>query len=80
MDSVRLTVQTVPASDPVTREMHIAYTVLRQGLIGGEVEFAPGWTLRDAIDNYCTWFQVDRCCIGLNRPFLPQRVESYDCL
>ena len=39
----------------------------------------PGWTLRDAIENFCEWFKVDRGQIILERPFLPQRVLCDDC-
>ena len=75
---VRLRVKTVPASDPVTHEAHTAYMVLRQEIDGGQCYHASGWTLRDAIGNFCEWFGVDRCQIMLLRPFLPLRVESYD--
>ena len=76
MDSVRLIVQTVPASDPETREIHIAYTVLRKDTSEELVAFAPGWTLKDAIENYCKWFQTDRCQVKLIRPFRPQGWEE----
>ena len=78
MDCVRLRVQTVPASDPVTHEAHTTYLVLRQDDEGGIRFHAPGWTLRDAIDNYCKWFKVDRCKIKILRPFLPLRMGRYD--
>lgn len=78
MDCVRLRVQTVPASDPVTHEVHTTYLVLRHYDEGGIRFHAPGWTLRDAIDNYCNWFKVDRRSIRILRPFIPQRIESYD--
>ena len=75
---VRLRVQTVLTLDPVSHEMHVAYTVLQQDVTAERVPCAPGWTLRDAIAFFCDWFQVDRANIKLIRPFLPQRVESYD--
>ena len=75
---VRLRVQTVPASDPVTHQSHIAYLVHRLDEETGIGFSAPGWTLRDAIDLFCSWFNVDRRRIILTRPFLPQRVEIYD--
>ena len=78
MDCVRLRVQTVPASDPLTHEAHTTYLVLRQDDEGGIRFHAPGWTLRDAIDNYCEWFKVDRFRIKILRPFLPLRMERYD--
>ena len=78
MDSVRLRVQTVPAIDPVSLIPHTAYLVLRDDSDGGFYYHAPGWTLRDAIDNYCEWFKIDRNLITILRPFIPQRFESYD--
>ena len=75
---VRLRVQTVPVPDPITHEDHIAYTVLCADTDRGMALHAPGWTLRDAIDNYCSWFKVDRSSIRLIRPFSPQRLDSYD--
>ena len=77
---VRLRVQTVLTSDPVTQEEHIAYSVYRQDKDGGMYQHVSGWTLKDAIDNYCKWFGVERGRIKILRPFLPQRVERYDCL
>ena len=35
--------------------------------------------LRYAVENLCDWFHLDRDQIKLTRPFLPQRMESYDC-
>ncbi|MBP5559184.1 MAG: hypothetical protein J6X71_05410 [Bacteroidales bacterium] len=75
---VRLKVLTVPALDPDTREMHIAYTVLLPDYAAGRIPCVSGWTLKDAVDLFCEWFQVDRSSIKLIRPFLPQRVDGYD--
>lgn len=80
MECVRLRVQTVPTSDPVTLERHTAYTVLSQDATAEVSLCAPGWTLRDAIDNFCDWFQIERAKIVLLRPFHPQKVESYEYL
>lgn len=35
--------------------------------------------LRDAVENLCDWFHLDRDQIKLTRPSLPQRMEGYDC-
>ena len=78
MDCIRLRVQTVPATDPVTNETHTAYLVFRKDDEGGIHFHASGWTLRDAIDSFCEWFKVDRHSIKILRPFLPQRMETYD--
>ena len=72
MGKVRLKVLTVPALDPVTYQKHTTFCVSTEK--GGQSQHAPGWTLRDAIVNYCEWFKVDRGQIILERPFLPQRV------
>ena len=76
MGIVRLKVLTVPALDPVTYQEHTTFCVSAE--IGGQFQHASGWTLRDAIDNYCNWFKEDRSNISLERPFFPQRVLSDD--
>ena len=70
MGKVRLRVLTVPAIDPVTYNEHTTFCV--SSTLEGQFQFAPGWTLRDAVENFCTWFKVDRQSIILERPFLPQ--------
>ena len=78
MEKVRLRVQTVPASDPVTLKEHIAYNVIAQDGDGDCIRFAPGWTLRDAIETFCEWFQVERERVCILRPFIPQSVFYYE--
>ena len=76
MEKLRLSVQTVPALDPVTHKEHTAYSViLRDGDI---VRCAPGWTLRDAIETFCEWFHVCREDVCLRRPFFPQKSNYYE--
>ena len=70
LDMVRLMVQTVPATDPVTLQEHTAYTVIAKN--DGSLLVVPGWTLRDAIETFCDWFQIDRKDVCLHRPFIPQ--------
>ena len=77
MGKIRLRVLTVPALDPITFQSHIAFCVTAQ--TGGCFRYAPGWTLRDAVDLFCEWFEVDRNQVVLERPFLPQRVLSDEC-
>ena len=74
MEKVRLKVLTVPALDPITYQEHMTFCVSTEN--GGQLQHAPGWTLRDAIDTYCEWFKVDRNQIALERPFFPQRALS----
>ena len=72
LDMVRLMVQTVPATDPVTLKEHTAYNVIAKD--SDALLVAPGWTLRDAIETFCEWFQIDRQDVCIHRPFIPQSV------
>ena len=72
LDMIRLIVQTVPVTNPVTLKEHTAYTVIANE--DDTLRVAPGWTLRDAIETFCDWFQVDRKNVCLHRPFIPQSV------
>ena len=76
MEKVRLKVLTVPAFDLLTYQEHTTFCVA--SLVGGQIQHASGWTLRDAIDTYCESFKVDREQIILERPFLPQKMERYE--
>ena len=76
LDMVRLRVQTVPATDPVTLKEHTAYTVI--AFDNGSLRSAPGWTLRDAIETFCEWFQIDSKDVCLHRPFIPQSYFYYE--
>ena len=58
MRKVRLMVLTVPVIDPITYREHTTFCVSRQS--SGQIQYAPGWTLRDAIETYCKWYKVDR--------------------
>ena len=76
MERLRLRVQTVPALDPVTFQEHTAYTVV---LNDSEIIMcAPGWTLRDAIETFCKWFQIERERICIQRPFIPQSIYYHE--
>ena len=76
MERMRLRVQTVPASDPVTHQEHTAYTVV---LADSErLVCVPGWTLRDAIESFCKCFHVERETICIQRPFVPQSIYYYE--
>ena len=76
LDMVRLMVQTVPATDPVTLKEHTAYNVIAKD--SDTLLVAPGWTLRDAIETFCEWFQIDRQDVCLHRPFIPQSYFYYE--
>ena len=76
MGKVRVKVLTVPALDPTTYHDHTSFCISAE--IAGHMQYAPGWTLRDAIETYCRWFKVDRSEVILERPFLPQRMLMDD--
>ena len=76
MEKMRLRVQTVPAMDPVTHLEHTAYTVILQD--GEVLKCASGWTLQDAIETFCKWFNVERRRVCLLRPFFPQKSCYYE--
>jgi hypothetical protein len=78
MDCERLMVQTVPAFDPITLQLHTAYTVYRLTAAGSVIQSASGWTLQDAIGYFCRYYRIHRDNIKLIRPFLPQRTDWYD--
>lgn len=78
MDCVRLNVKTVPSFDPETQQEHIAYTVYR--LISDEsIQYAAGWSLRNAIGIFCSKYSIQRESVQLLRPFRPQVVERNMC-
>ena len=76
LDMIRLKVQTVPATDPVSQQEHMAYTVIANN--DDSLLVAPGWTLRDAIETFCEWFQINRKDVCLQRPFIPQSSINYE--
>lgn len=75
MDCVRLNVKTVPSFDPEINQEHTAYTVYRSYYGDILLQYAAGWTLKDAIGVFCSKYGVYRDSIQLNRPFHPQRFE-----
>ena len=76
MGKVRLGVQTVPAFDPVSSEIHTAFNVIL--LNDEQLCCVSGWTLRDAIEIFCKRFHVEREHVYLQRPFFPQRINKYE--
>lgn len=78
MDCERLMVQTVPAFDSVTLQVHTAYTVYQPLATDGVIQVASGWTLQDAIGFFCRNYKIHRDSIKLVRPFLPQRMDRHD--
>ena len=75
MDKVWLRVKTVPASDPVTNELHTAFTVSFNDDAEG-LRYVCAWTLRDGIEQFCLKYHVERQSLFLLLPFLSQRLED----
>ncbi len=71
--------KTVPSFEPETNQEHTAYTVYR--ICGGdkELQYAAGWTLRDAIGVFCSKYFIQRDIIQLIRPFRTQKEVWNEC-
>ncbi len=70
MDTLFLNVKTVQTFEPVSFDLHTAYTVYAEA--EGEIALASGWTLRDAISLFAHIYNYDRTTIRLRRPFKRQ--------
>ena len=79
MDCVRLRVQTVPVSDSVTLEVHTLCNAMWPMKVTRINMYVPKWTLRDAIENLCNWFHIDRHQIKLPEPYISTKDGKYDC-
>lgn len=75
MEKVWLRVKTVPASDPITNELHTAFTVSFYN-DADSLQFVCAWTLRDAIEQFSLRYHVERQSLFLLRPFFPQKWED----
>ncbi len=73
--AITLNVKTVPAWDCAQMETHTAYTV--SAIVDGEFTFAPGWTLKDAIDNYSSIYSCNKEMIKIIRPFRRQVIKPF---
>lgn len=78
MDCVMLNVKTVPSFDPETHQEHTAYTVCRLNR-DESIQYAAGWSLRDAIGIFCSKYSIQRESVQLLRPFRPQVIERNVC-
>ena len=45
--------------------------------VDGEFTFAPGWTLKDAIDNYSSIYSCNKEMIKIIRPFRRQVIKPF---
>lgn len=70
-----LNVKTVPAWDCVQMKMHTAYTVT--SIVNGEHTYAPGWALKDAIENYSSIYSFQKEMIKVKRPFKKQIIKLF---
>lgn len=73
--AITLNVRTVPAWDWTQMEMHTAYTV--SAVVDKKFTYAPGWTLKDAIENYSSIYSCNKEVIKVNRPFKRQVIKPF---
>ena len=72
---VALNVKTVPAWDYAQMEMHTAYTV--SAVVDKKFTYAPGWTLKDAIELYSSKYHCKKESLKILRPFKRQVVKPF---
>ena len=73
--AITLNVRTVPAWDYAQMEMHTAYTV--SAVVDKKFTYAPGWTLKDAIENYSSIYSCNKEVIKVSRPFKRQVIKPF---
>ena len=74
-NQLALNVKTVPAWDYDMMCPHTAYTI--SAVVDGKLTFAPGWTLKDAIELYSSIYSCDKESIKILRPFKRQLVKPF---
>ena len=74
-NQLALYVKTVPAWDYDMMCPHTAYTI--SAVVDGKLTFAPGWTLKDAIELYSSIYSCDKESIKILRPFKRQLVKPF---
>ena len=74
-NQLALNVKTVPAWDYDMMCPHTAYTI--SAVVDGKLTFAPGWTLKDAIELYSSIYSCDKESIKILRPFKRQSVKPF---
>ena len=74
-NQLALNVKTVPVWDYDKMCPHTAYTI--SAVVGGKLTFAPGWTLKDAIELYSSIYSCDKESIKILRPFKRQLVKPF---
>ena len=72
---VALNVKTVSAWNYDQMCTHTAYTI--SAVVDGKLTFAPGWTLKDAIELYSSIYRCHKDSLKILRPFKRQFVKSF---
>lgn len=72
---VALNVKTVSAWNYDQMCSHTAYTI--SAVVDGKLTFAPGWTLKDAIELYSSIYRCHNDSLKILRPFKRQFVKSF---
>ena len=74
-NQLALNVKTVPAWDYDMMCPHTAYTI--SAVVDGKLTFAPGWTLKDAIELYSSIYHCNKESLKILRPFKRQSVKPF---
>ena len=72
---VALNVKTVSAWNYDQMCTHTAYTI--SAVVDGKLTFAPGWTLKDAIELYSSIYRCHKDSLKILRPFKRQFVKPF---
>ena len=72
---VALNVKTVSAWNYDQMCTHTAYTI--SAVVDGKLTFAPGWTLKDAIELYSSIYRYHKDSLKILRPFKRQFVKPF---
>lgn len=75
---VALNVKTVSAWNYDQMCTHAAYTI--SAVVDGKLTFAPGWTLKDAIELYSSIYRCHKDSLKILRPFKRQFVKPFPIL
>ena len=75
---VALNVKTVSAWNYDQMCTHTTYTI--SAVVDGKLTFAPGWTLKDAIELYSSIYRCHKESLKILRPFKRQFVKPFPIL
>jgi hypothetical protein len=74
-NQLALNVKTVSAWNYDQMCTHTAYTI--SVVVDGKFTYAPGWTLKDAIELYSSIYRCHKDSLKILRPFKRQFVKSF---